>query len=117
MMNFKEYLLKLEQPTATGNLAANQGEAIKQEIMKILQQPQYAQLKAAWDRLQTAPQLYQAFMQDVAKESNNTYKLPPAKYIQLIQKHSLKAAGAKLPPPIAGAPATPAAPVVSAPAA
>lgn len=108
-MKFKEYLLNVE--TAMQNLAANQGEAVKQEIIKILQQPQYAQLKAAWDRLQTAPQLLQAFMQDVAEESNNTYKLPPAKYIQLIQKHSLKAAGAKLPPQIG----TPAPAVVPAP--
>jgi len=111
-MKFKEYLLNVE--TAVQNLAANQGEAVKQEIIKILQQPQYAQLKAAWDRMQTAPQLLQAFMADVAKESNNTYKLPPAKYIQLIQKHSLKAAGAKLPPPIAGAAP---APVAAAPVA
>jgi hypothetical protein len=101
MRTFSEYVRLREN--AVQNLQANVGEAVKQKILQILQQPQYAQLKAAFDRLQQAPQLYQAFIQEVAQLSKNTYNLSPAQYIQLIQKHALKAAGAKLPPPIQAA--------------
>lgn len=97
-MNFKEFLVA--QETAVQNLQANVGETIKNQILQILSQPQYAQQKAAWDRLQANPQLYQAFMSDVATESGGTYNLPPAKYLQLITKHSLRAAGTYLPPQI-----------------
>lgn len=94
-MNFKEFF-----ENAVTNLAASTGEAVKNMILQVLEQPAYAQWKIAFQRLQSAPQLYQAFLSDVAKESNNTYRLAPAKYIQLIQKHSLKAVGTKLPPQI-----------------
>lgn len=94
-LNFKEFM-----ENAATNLAANTGEAVKNMILQVLAQPAYAQWKMAFERLQAAPQLYQAFLAEVAKESNNTYRLAPAKYIQLIQKHSLKAVGTKLPPQI-----------------
>jgi hypothetical protein len=52
-------------------------ETIKNQILQILSQPQYAQQKAAWDRLQANPQLYQAFMSDVATESGGTTTCRP----------------------------------------
>lgn len=105
-MTFLKYFLAREN--AVQNLQGNTGEAVKNMILQVLNQPQYAQQKAAFERLMQAPQLYQAFMQEVAQQSNNTYKLSPAQYIQLINKHSLKAAGAKLPAQLTpGAPATP----------
>lgn len=95
-MNFKQFI----QEDTVQNLSANIGETTKNMILQILNQPAYSQWKAAFDRLQQNPILYQQFMQELAVKSKNTYKLTPAEYIQLIQKHSLKAAGTNLPPPI-----------------
>lgn len=92
-MNFREFI----KEDAMQNLSANIGETIKNTILQILNQPAYAQWKAAFERMQQSPVLYQQFMQELALKSKNTYKLTPAEYIQLIQKHALKAAGTRLP--------------------
>ena len=93
-MNFKEFL---QENMAMQNLQASIGKQVENQIVQILSQPQYAQMKMAYDRMKSMPNLYQAFLADVSRQSNNTYNLTPAKWLQLIQQHALKAAGTKLP--------------------
>ncbi len=85
---------------ANVNLQANIGQTVKNQVLQILNQPAYAQWKQAYERLTQSPVLYQNFLQDVYTQSNGTYNLTPAKWIEIIKKHSLKAAGTNLPPTI-----------------